>query len=460
MSIETTRAPEGVKPAAAAAHRGTAATSRNGAVGAPGAAGAGGGFAGLLSLLSAADAQSAALEADLPVADTTLTLPVAAENQEQNQPLAIDAQGLIAMNSVTGALPTVSSGLPPTSTASTVSTAPTTPPEASALLAAANVPMALVPVVATSETPAGSSNAPGTATTDPASPVAAAVEGANPLGQRALAPSNATAQAQFEPKELAAKPGNTSVLAASDSRSAEPATVNTDVATLLDHRRASQSHAAAQTQFELRDARLQPASQQALAGLDASRAAPVLLPTDVLAGSTDRRDGRPGTGLTRTGLEGALGGTVADRLGINPTYEVAAASAVVPEGQVAETVSYWASHGVQSAELTLDGLGDEPVEVRISVEGDQAQIDFRSNQPEVRQALEAASAQLKALLSGEGLQLSGMSVGTSGRGANQSEGGQPKSSPRQAKLVSLEPVRASSARAANPAVGQALDLYV
>ncbi|APW48185.1 hypothetical protein RA876_03770 [Rhodoferax antarcticus] len=139
---------------------------------------------------------------------------------------------------------------------------------------------------------------------------------------------------------------------------------------------------------------------------------------------------------------------------------MAAASAVVAEGAVAETVSYWATNGVQSAELTLDGLGDEPVEVRISVDGDEAQIDFRSNMPEVRQVLESASAQLKAMLSSEGLQLTGMSVGTSGRGGAQDNGRQPRPGARQTTLVSVEPARASSTRVANAAVGQALDLYV
>lgn len=235
---------------------------------------------------------------------------------------------------------------------------------------------------------------------------------------------------------------------------------NTDVATLLGHRRASQSHAAVQAQAELRQASLQPSQQPALVALDTSRAAPILLNAAMLPGSADPRADRPTAGQPRSGLEGALGGTVGGRLGINPTYEVAAASAAVADGAVAETVSYWATNGVQSAELTLDGLGDEPVEVRISVEGDQAQIDFRSDQPEVRQVLESASAQLKAMLSSEGLQLTGMSVGTSGRGGAQDNGRQPRPGARQTTLGSVEPARVASTRVANAAVGQALDLYV
>ncbi len=404
MTIETTRAPEGAKTASTAASRTAASTARPGAAGAPGGSGAGGGFADLMSLLSAADAQAEPVNGSLAEADMALVVASdVPEDSEENMPLAIDKQGLIATTFMPNALPAL-------------------PADASGCCAPGGASLAAAP---------------------------------------SKAPSGALASATGVTAQLAS-----TSLAASDAGNdpgavgLQAAAANTDVANLLDHRRASQSHAAAQTQLELRQASLQSGHQPALAALDASRAVPVLFNADVLPGAADRREGKPAAGQLRTGLEGALGGTAADRLGINPTYEVVAASAVVPEGQVAETVSYWASQGVQSAELTLDGFGDEPVEVRISVEGDQAQVDFRSNQPEVRQALEGASAQLKALLSGEGLQLTGMSVGTSSRGASQGEGGQPKPSPRQSKLMALEPARSASARAANPAVGQALDLYV
>lgn len=237
--------------------------------------------------------------------------------------------------------------------------------------------------------------------------------------------------------------------------------VASDVSTLLNNRRVSQSHTALQGQVDAREARLQPGSHPLQVVPETDRTASVLLSVDALAVPADRRESKSATGQLRTGLEGAAGGAAADRLGISPTYEIAAASAVVPDTPVAETVSYWAADGVQSAELTLDGLGNEPVEVRISIEGDQTQVDFRSNQPDVRQALESASAQLKTMLSGEGLQLTGMSVGTSGQGNTQSEGRQPKPAPRQTTVVSMEPVRTTAAaRTGNPSVGRALDLYV
>jgi flagellar hook-length control protein FliK len=127
---------------------------------------------------------------------------------------------------------------------------------------------------------------------------------------------------------------------------------------------------------------------------------------------------------------------------------------------VAETVSYWASQGVQNASLQLDGFGDEPVEVRISVNGDMAQVDFRTNQPEVRQVIEGAASLLKDMLSSQGMQLAGMSIGTSGRGGSQDKGPKAPSDARQLTLAKPEVVEAARVRPANPSVGQSLDLFV
>jgi len=150
-----------------------------------------------------------------------------------------------------------------------------------------------------------------------------------------------------------------------------------------------------------------------------------------------------------------------DRWGISPTYVVVQASAVVPDAQVAETVSYWVTHGVQKAELTLDGLGSEPVEVQISVDGDQTRVDFRTSQVDVRQAIESAAGQLKSLLASEGLQLQGMSVGTSAKGNNPGEGRQGRfASAQQTQVVGVETIGAVHHRVANTPVGRALDLYV
>jgi flagellar hook-length control protein FliK len=124
-------------------------------------------------------------------------------------------------------------------------------------------------------------------------------------------------------------------------------------------------------------------------------------------------------------------------------------------------VSYWVSQGVQTAELTLDGFGDTPVEVTILLNGDQAQIDFRTDQLGVRQVLESAAAQLKDMLSNQGLELAGVSVGTSGKGSDANSGeGRERAGVQQVTLLKTESVGTPTVRAANPAVGRSLDLFV
>lgn len=162
------------------------------------------------------------------------------------------------------------------------------------------------------------------------------------------------------------------------------------------------------------------------------------------------------------GIELGLGAhQVLDRLGLSVGQEVMQTNAAVADTQIAETVSYWVTQGVQNAELTLDGLGDEPVEVHIELEGNQTRVDFRTDQPQVRQALEAANAQLKSLLLSQGLELSGMSVGSFAQGGQSSDpkGSKPPST-RSIGLRLVDRVSAASTPVIGSSVGQALDLYV
>ena len=134
------------------------------------------------------------------------------------------------------------------------------------------------------------------------------------------------------------------------------------------------------------------------------------------------------------------------------------------ESMVADTVSYWVAQGVQNAQLKLDGFGDHPVEVNISLKGDEAHIDFRTDQPEIRKMLEGATAHLKDLLTSEGLVLSGVSVGTSGRDG---AGAQDQRNHPDARLATIATVAstqvlpaAKGAPRASQSVGRAVDLFV
>lgn len=137
---------------------------------------------------------------------------------------------------------------------------------------------------------------------------------------------------------------------------------------------------------------------------------------------------------------------------------------LAPQMQVAEQVRYWVSQNVQSAELTLDGLGLSAVQVSISMQGNEAHISFRTDEAATREVLQNAGAHLKDLLQGEGLVLTGVSVDSSGAG--QSDRGARRGRPA-VRLVTLAPAPAAGTgsaprlRTANPGgAGRSVDLFV
>ena len=81
--------------------------------------------------------------------------------------------------------------------------------------------------------------------------------------------------------------------------------------------------------------------------------------------------------------------------------------------EVAQKVHYWITRGTQSAELQLDAFGGGAVDVSIVLQGKEALVEFRSDQPEARRMLQDAMPQLKDMLQSEGLRLSSGFVGTS-----------------------------------------------
>jgi flagellar hook-length control protein FliK len=129
---------------------------------------------------------------------------------------------------------------------------------------------------------------------------------------------------------------------------------------------------------------------------------------------------------------------------------------------VAEQVRYWIANGVQNAEMKLDGLGPDAVQVSISMSGQEAQVVFRSDQAQTRELLGSAMAQLEQSLRGEGLMLAGAWVGSSGQ---QAESGTSSQSGRgdQGRAAG-QGLRVSAADEATPrrtpAANRALDLFV
>jgi flagellar hook-length control protein FliK len=180
-----------------------------------------------------------------------------------------------------------------------------------------------------------------------------------------------------------------------------------------------------------------------------------------LARPGDRSSGKPSFVLAGSGAEGIWGQTAFQAVPGTEASSVAAESAASSmESVVADTVSYWVSQGVKNAALKLDGFGEHPLEVTISMQGGEARIDFRTDQPEIRQILEGAMTHLKDLLKSEGVVLSGVSVGSSGQNGAGSQGGRDRPGARQGTVATTKTSAAEGPRVVSLPAGRVLDLFV
>lgn len=145
---------------------------------------------------------------------------------------------------------------------------------------------------------------------------------------------------------------------------------------------------------------------------------------------------------------------------IDPPAPMTGASVLSPEMMVAEQVNYWIGRDVQNAELKVDGLGESPVKVSISLQGNEAHIEFRTDQAETRQVLEGAVAHLKDLLGSEGLVLSSVSVGSSGSGGDDPRERKPAGQGRQAAVKVPDALAGEAALRPARLSGRTVDLFV
>lgn len=117
-------------------------------------------------------------------------------------------------------------------------------------------------------------------------------------------------------------------------------------------------------------------------------------------------------------------------------FDMFADPAMAPaEDAVAEQVAFWVHQNIQNAELTVKHDGN-PVEVSVSLTGNEAHVAFRSDQAQTRDLLDASVSQLRDMLRQEGLVLSGVSVGDSS--AQSREGGAQqgqREAPRNAQVM-------------------------
>lgn len=183
-------------------------------------------------------------------------------------------------------------------------------------------------------------------------------------------------------------------------------------------------------------------------------------------------NGESAAGGNRRGDGGTEGGAWLDAAAAGPAPAEPGAvdgapsfadpSQVGAEEQVAEQVAYWVNQKTQNAELTLNSDG-QPVEVSVTLSGNEAHVSFRSDQAHTREVLDRSMAQLSELLRGEGLVLSGMSVGTSAgyrdNAGGQAEGQDRRDGARQARVVAPAPAgTAPPSRGGAP--DRAVDIFV
>lgn len=192
-------------------------------------------------------------------------------------------------------------------------------------------------------------------------------------------------------------------------------------------------------------------------------AAALPLPIEAAAWATEAHRGRAqtpagervGFGSTAVGQAWAEPGSpgVADASGA-----LAAGQTASPEEALAEQVTYWLGENLKNAELTVEHAG-QPVEVRVSLTGNEAHIAFRSDQAQTRELLAERMDQLRELLRGEGLVLSGATVDTGASGQPGDQGrrnaplGAPSASVRAAGETPVQPLRRTL-------TSSSVDLYV
>jgi flagellar hook-length control protein FliK len=130
---------------------------------------------------------------------------------------------------------------------------------------------------------------------------------------------------------------------------------------------------------------------------------------------------------------------------------------------LAEQLRYWLSQGVTNAEWTVAGDAD-PVQVSVSLQGNEASITFRSEQAGTRELLAGTADQLRDLLQREGLVLSGMTVGAEGSGARGQQPGGGDTGPRtgmpRRAATTPAPAITTVPAAAARSTGGGVDLFV
>jgi flagellar hook-length control protein FliK len=209
------------------------------------------------------------------------------------------------------------------------------------------------------------------------------------------------------------------------------------------------------------ESRALPIAAMSIEQSSVANAVPIVLPSSM--GLVRREDtARERSVFRSNATEGSALGQSFQSISTSTAVQYTPELQMSPEVYVAEKVAYWISNDVQNAEMKLDGIGLDPVEVSIRMHGNEAHVAFRTDELQARAALENASTHLKELLQREGLVLTGVSVGTAGAGdSGGGDGdGNSRQGSRQRTISAIAPPSARSGPVAGRSAGGRLDLFV
>lgn len=129
-----------------------------------------------------------------------------------------------------------------------------------------------------------------------------------------------------------------------------------------------------------------------------------------------------------------------------------------------EQIGYWIGNEIQSAHVQIDQDAQDPVQISVSLQGDEAHVRFQVESPEIRRVLEGTTTDLRDLLRAQGLELAGVSIdaaGTPDTGARDADGGNPREGQRDnADNAATAPARPQTAPRLPGNGSHRLDVFV
>lgn len=117
------------------------------------------------------------------------------------------------------------------------------------------------------------------------------------------------------------------------------------------------------------------------------------------------------------------------------TTEVGDAGQAASAQDLSEQIGYWIGNEIQSAHVRIDQDAQDPVQISVSLQGDEAHVRFQVESPEIRRVLESTTTDLRDLLRSQGLELAGVSIDAAGTpasdsGARDADSGNPREGQR------------------------------